>query len=110
MFEKVTTLFTSYSDLSKRRLNQLEREELMDVQIRNSMKDCPRTVILFMLHYRKLNRELSKNTYEASLLDTPEKAVLSVEKTEDILNRFENEQVSTCKKLRNLLRHLKTVS
>lgn len=72
-FEKIKKLF-QVQELSEKRISQLEKEEKIDLQLKNNFKDCPDIVFEYLLALRKLNRKHAIDMYQSHILDYPKKA------------------------------------
>ena len=108
-FEKVRKLL-KIQDLSKRRIEQLEKERIFDEYLNESYKKCPSLVFQYLMKSRELNRKYSRETYIVSVFDYPEK----VEKNLDIVDKtyqkyFNDCPVKICEQLPNLLEDLNSL-
>lgn len=81
----------SFTSLSERRKEQLDREELVDRKLSQTGRQCTTCVHKYVFHMRQLNRTMSKKIYDAPFYDLP-----AVYKTHmDLVDKYQ-EPLVTC--------------
>lgn len=68
--KKITTLF-ELENLSKMRIEQLEREEKIDRKLEECSQTCPVQVLRYYVNSRVVNRWYAKQIHNSSILDYP---------------------------------------
>lgn len=61
----------SFTSLSERRKEQLQKEEMIDQKLLDNGRQCHQCVHKYIFHMRKLNRTMSEKIYDAPFYDLP---------------------------------------
>jgi hypothetical protein len=77
-----------FTQLAQRRTLQLRLEETTDSRLENNYKDCPETVLKFLLAIRKMNRIQSYELYNSGILEYNKVITNTLNRNDYLYNQY----------------------
>jgi len=104
LFKSINLLYKMdyFTQLAQRRTLQLRVEETTDSRLENTYKDCPETVLKFLLAIRKMNRIQSYELYNSGILEYNKVITNTLNQNDYLYNQY-NLTNPTCQNISNFL-------